>query len=98
MSIFHDECRDKMTPARRSQSPLLRKRLRLCWPGRCWSAKPTGNKVPKRTIKRRATGLRANSRLTFHEVRLYKISYASVTTERVFYLNKEILFRLLKNG
>jgi len=34
--------RDKMTPARRSQSPLLRKRLRLCWLGRCWSAKPTG--------------------------------------------------------
>jgi len=30
-----------MTPARRSQSPLLRKRLRLCWPGRCWSTKPT---------------------------------------------------------
>jgi len=30
-----------------------------------------GNKVPKRTIKRRATGLRADSRLTFREVRLY---------------------------
>jgi len=42
------------------------------------------NKVPKRIIKRRATGLRANSRLTFREVRSYKISYASVKVYKVF--------------